>query len=182
MDGSFISVFTLAQGSTQISGAVSCGAKTATFTPSSVLANNTTYTATVQAGVKDLVGNAMAAAKTWSFTTAVSLPAAPSSITAGMVYRIMNPDTDMWEYFYGAKWTDQANNENGFVLERATTTSACSAATNWSAPIMYGAVSGTGLTVIYIDQLTPGTTYCYRVRAYKDAGYSGYAWSNAYTR
>lgn len=44
---------------------------TATFTPSSVLGNNETYTATVTTGVKDRALNNMAADYTWSFTTAM---------------------------------------------------------------------------------------------------------------
>ena len=50
---------------------------TATFTPTSPLANSTTYTATVS-GAKDLAGNTMTAPVTWSFTTAArSRPVQP---------------------------------------------------------------------------------------------------------
>jgi hypothetical protein len=45
----------------------------ATFTPASALANATTYTATVTTGVTDVIGNAMAADNTWTFTT-ISVP------------------------------------------------------------------------------------------------------------
>lgn len=41
----------------------------ATFTPSAPLANGTNYTATVSTGAKDMAGNAMASAKSWTFTT-----------------------------------------------------------------------------------------------------------------
>ena len=54
---------------------------TATFTPTSPLANATTYTTTIvggTGGVKDTSGNAMAANYTWSFTTASTIQ--PSSI------------------------------------------------------------------------------------------------------
>ena len=46
--------------------------RTATLTPNALLANSTTYTATVKggsAGVKDAAGNALAADFTWKFTT-----------------------------------------------------------------------------------------------------------------
>ena len=63
--------FTLKQGATVVSGAVtSPSTTTATFNPNSNLANNTTYTATVTTGVKDLAGNALASDYVWSFTTA----------------------------------------------------------------------------------------------------------------
>ncbi len=56
-----------------VTGSVSydCATKTATFTPSSNLAYNTTYTATISTGVTSAVGTPMASAKTWSFTTAL---------------------------------------------------------------------------------------------------------------
>ena len=42
---------------------------TVTFTPAAPLAANTTYTVTIGTNVKDLAGNALATAKTWTFTT-----------------------------------------------------------------------------------------------------------------
>ncbi|PKL51122.1 MAG: hypothetical protein CVV42_00755 [Candidatus Riflebacteria bacterium HGW-Riflebacteria-2] len=56
-------------GGAAIAGAVSYVGTTATFKPSTVLANSTIYTATITTGAKDLAGKAIAAAKTWSFTT-----------------------------------------------------------------------------------------------------------------
>jgi ice-binding like protein/Big-like domain-containing protein len=44
----------------------------ATFTPASILALNTTYTATITTGAQDLMGNALAVDATWSFTTATA--------------------------------------------------------------------------------------------------------------
>jgi hypothetical protein len=53
-----------------ILGTVSYSGLVATFTPSIPLtASTTTYTATITTGVKDLYNNALAVAKTWSFTT-----------------------------------------------------------------------------------------------------------------
>jgi len=46
----------------------------ATFTPSSPLNDNTTYTATVTTGAKDLAANALASNQVWTFTTGQSLP------------------------------------------------------------------------------------------------------------
>lgn len=52
--------------------------KIMTYTPSADLAPGTTYTATVDTGVQDLAGNAMAANKVWSFTTAAVVVPPPS--------------------------------------------------------------------------------------------------------
>jgi hypothetical protein len=68
--------FTLQQGATPVPGTVNCTGATATFTPSGNLTPDTTYTATITNGAKDLAGNSLAASpvpNTWSFTTAQSL-------------------------------------------------------------------------------------------------------------
>lgn len=76
MDASTITAatFTLKQGTTPISGLVSYSGLVATFTPSSALASNTLYTATVSTGAKDLAGNALVNDYVWSFTTVVVNP------------------------------------------------------------------------------------------------------------
>ncbi|MBF0530893.1 MAG: Ig-like domain-containing protein, partial [Deltaproteobacteria bacterium] len=51
--------------------------KTATFTPTSSLANSTNYTATLTTGIQDTGGNALAANYSWNFTT-VSPGATPA--------------------------------------------------------------------------------------------------------
>jgi hypothetical protein len=61
--------FTVKLGSTPVAGAVTYVGTTAIFKPTSVLIGNTAYTATITTGVKDLAGNALAATKTWTFTT-----------------------------------------------------------------------------------------------------------------
>ena len=67
--------------------------RVATLTPSATLAAQTQYTATVKGGstdprVKDLAGNALAAARVWSFTTAGGTP----DTTAPTVTAISPPD------------------------------------------------------------------------------------------
>src|SRR6185436_9913314 len=71
MDPATISTttFTLNQGATPVTGTVTYVGTTATFAPASALAINTTYTATITTGVKDLAGNALANNFVWSFTT-----------------------------------------------------------------------------------------------------------------
>jgi len=65
------STFMLKQGTTAVAGAVAYSGTTATFTPTTALAPNTVYTATVTTGAKNLAGDAIAANKVWSFTTVV---------------------------------------------------------------------------------------------------------------
>ncbi|MDZ7721550.1 MAG: Ig-like domain-containing protein [candidate division KSB1 bacterium] len=74
MDSSTISTatFTLMQGSTPVSGVVSYSGETAVFAPSSNLEPNTTYTATITTGAKDLAGTALENNYEWSFTTGAS--------------------------------------------------------------------------------------------------------------
>ncbi|SNB46198.1 Ig-like domain-containing protein [Geobacter sp. DSM 9736] len=71
------STFTVNNG---VTGSVTYDASSfaARFTPSAPLAYGTTYTATITTGVTDLAANAMAQAKTWTFTT-VRAPAQFSS-------------------------------------------------------------------------------------------------------
>lgn len=69
--------FTLMQGLTPVAGTVSYASATATFAPSSPLAQNTTYTALISNAATDLAGNALASGgvpNPWTFTTAAALP------------------------------------------------------------------------------------------------------------
>jgi len=64
--------FTLtAPGGVAVAGAVAytVAGSVATFTPTSALANSTTYVATIKTGVQDLTGNALASNYVWTFTT-----------------------------------------------------------------------------------------------------------------
>ena len=63
------STFNLMQGTTSVPGTVSYSGTIATFTPLALLAPNTIYTASITTDAKDLAGNSLASAKTWSFTT-----------------------------------------------------------------------------------------------------------------
>ena len=71
MDPATISAttFTVMQGATPVPGVVTYVGTVATFNPTTDLAANTVVTATITMGVMDLAGNALAANKTWSFTT-----------------------------------------------------------------------------------------------------------------
>jgi subtilisin-like proprotein convertase family protein/methionine-rich copper-binding protein CopC len=79
--------FTLRAGSTTIPGTViyDAGTLTATFTPNVQLAIGTVYTATLSTVIKDLAGNALAAAYTWSFTTVATDTAPPEVVSTSPV-------------------------------------------------------------------------------------------------
>ena len=61
--------FTLTQGNKRVLGTVNYSYVSAVFVPESKLAYNTTYTATITTGIKDLAGNALTSAYAWSWTT-----------------------------------------------------------------------------------------------------------------
>jgi hypothetical protein len=64
--------FTLNSGA--VGGVVNCSGTTVTFTPSTALANSTTYTATLTTAISDLAGNFLASSYSWSFTTEAAPP------------------------------------------------------------------------------------------------------------
>lgn len=82
------STFTLSDGTGSVPATVAydSATRTASLTPSAPLANDTTYSATVKggpSGVEDAAGNALAADRTWSFSTAAACPCTLFSATAG---------------------------------------------------------------------------------------------------
>ena len=80
--------FTLMQGTSFVSGTVSYTNKIAMFSPSSDLAPNTTYTATITTGAKNRAGTALAKNYVWSFvTSAVAVNTLPTVTST-------DPDTD----------------------------------------------------------------------------------------
>ncbi|WP_324730938.1 ice-binding family protein [Pseudomonas paeninsulae] len=80
--------FTLTDGTTPVAGAVIYGGSTVTFKPTSNLAANTVYTATLKTAVTDLAvpANALANDYVWTFTTGTAVAAGPAAVdlrTAG---------------------------------------------------------------------------------------------------
>jgi hypothetical protein len=75
--------FTLVQGTTPVPGAVTYASNVATFNPTSNLAASTVYSGTITTGAKDKAGNALAASKTWSFTTGTGTAEGPTPVTLG---------------------------------------------------------------------------------------------------
>jgi hypothetical protein len=71
---------TLTSSGGAVTGVVTSSGAGATFTPSSPLAYNTVYTATVTTGAQDLAGQPLASNYVWSFTTTTPPPAVISTI------------------------------------------------------------------------------------------------------
>ena len=83
------STFTLVQGTTAVTGNVSYTGTTATFTPAIALAANSSFTAKLSTGAKDLAGNALAVDKTWNFTTSATSMLAAVSLGTAADYAIL---------------------------------------------------------------------------------------------
>jgi hypothetical protein len=74
--------FILSTGSTTVPCTMSYSGTTVIFTPLYILASTTLYTATVNAGVKDLAGNPMSNGYLWSFTTGTVIDTTPPTVTS----------------------------------------------------------------------------------------------------
>jgi hypothetical protein len=74
--------FTLKQGTTPVAGTVTYVGNTAIFNPGINLNGGSVYTATITTGAKDLAGNALAAPKTWTFTTSSTIDTTPPTVSS----------------------------------------------------------------------------------------------------
>ncbi|MDD5189979.1 MAG: Ig-like domain-containing protein [Dehalococcoidales bacterium] len=140
--------FTLNQGATVVLGAVTNAGMTATFTPLANLAFNTVYTATVTTGAKDLAGNALAAAKVWSFTTGAApdttAPTVSSTVPADIATGVAVDSAVVATFNEGM----QSLTNLSFTLKQGATA-------------VLGAVTNLGLTATFTPDvpLAPNTIY-----------------------
>jgi len=74
-----LSSFTLTGPAGTVAGAITCAGSTATFTPTSLLASNVSYTATLTTAVQDSLGDPLLSNYVWTFATA-PLPTVTSTI------------------------------------------------------------------------------------------------------
>ena len=147
MDASTINdlTFTLKQGSTVVPGAVSYSGKTATFTPTNIMAAGTKYTALLTKDAKDLAGNALAADKEWSFTT-------EASPLVNSVYPLNNATNvvlnTLVSVVFDKTMDDSTITDLTFTLKEGNT-------------VIPGAVSYSGKTATFkaTNLLAAGTTY-----------------------
>jgi hypothetical protein len=180
MDPSTIgaTTFTLKQGTTPIAGAVSYTGTTARFVPTSILANNLTYDATITTGAKDVAGFAIAADYKWSFTTG-PLPAItfinPSDGATGVCPNVvvqatfshpMDTNTVVAANFTLAGPTASANGTVSY--DAASRTASFTPAPNLATGTSYVATvttgmkdsSGNPLAQNKVWRFTTGTTLC----------------------
>lgn len=87
MDATTITTSTFTVGAVSGTVAYNSSTKTATFTPSSPLANGANYTATITTGVKEAAGTAIANSFTWTFSTVqiVPGPLGPTTLMGGAI-------------------------------------------------------------------------------------------------
>ena len=131
----------------------------ATLTPSQALASSANYTATVSggsAGVKDLAGNALAADRVWSFTTAASAPPPPPpsgaiSLWSAAATPAAFATNDPSSVELGMKFrSDVAGTVTGVRFFKGATTTGTHTGTLWS-------VSGTRLaTATFTNETKSG--------------------------
>ena len=98
------STFTLKQGTTAVPGTVAYSGTTATFTPSAALTAGTVYTASMSTGAKDMAGNMLTTAMSWSFTTAGTAPAPGLSFATDVI-----PVLNMCQNCHNHGWTASSN-------------------------------------------------------------------------
>jgi hypothetical protein len=78
-----------------VSGSVAYypGSDIATFSPSSNLSPNTTYTAVIQTGAQDVNGNDLTSAKSWTFTTGTQLAQTNVNLGSASTYAVLAGST-----------------------------------------------------------------------------------------
>ena len=81
--------YTVKQGATTILGAISYSGSTVSFTPTSPLEGNKTYTATITTGATNVAGTPLAANYVWNFTTVIPVIVTPPPVaTSGLFFGV----------------------------------------------------------------------------------------------
>lgn len=137
--------YVIRQGATVVPGVVTYSGTTATFTPTVLLAPNSSFTGTVTTGAKDAAGNALAANYVWSFSTG----AVPTVVSTDPANGATNVATTKTITALFNKVMDPATiNTTTFTLKQGTT-------------VIPGAVSYVGSTATFqpTTPLSPSTVY-----------------------
>ncbi|MGD0352073.1 MAG: ice-binding family protein [Dehalococcoidia bacterium] len=171
--------FTVKQGETPVSGTVTYDGTTATFTPTTILAFCTIYTATITIGAKDLGGNALANDYVWNFFTTCPteskpgtrggpttrgytgsppITVKPNGIPTNLLPTVIS--TIPVDTATGVAVNSQIFATFSQAMNRLTITNATFTLMQGVTPVA-GAVTFAGLTAIFTPaaSLAPGTTY-----------------------
>jgi hypothetical protein len=144
--------FTLTKGTTPIAGIISYSGKTASFIPTISLLPNTTYTATVTSGVKDVAGNAMISDFVWSFTTGAGPDVIIPAVTS----------TDPLNAATGVPYNKKISATFSEAMDSSSVVSSFTIANATLGGIsVTGSVSYSGTTAVFspLFNLSPNTTY-----------------------
>ncbi|PIS44931.1 MAG: hypothetical protein COT22_07935 [Ignavibacteria bacterium CG08_land_8_20_14_0_20_37_9] len=142
--------FTLMQGTSFVSGTVSYVGTTATFAPSTNLAPNTLYIATITTTAKNVAGNALATNYVWSYTTGAAATVTPPTVSATAP---ANADI-------GVPINQKIAASFSVAMDASTITAATFTLLQGITPVP-GFVSYSGITAIFAptSNLAPNTAY-----------------------
>lgn len=155
-------------GGASVSGTISSNAETVTFTPTSQLAINTIYNATITTGVEDDAGNPLDATFSWSFTTGSTIDNIPPTFPGGDPQLVAQATSSNSVSLSWVAASDNTTPQNQllYVVCRSTVSSDCTAN-----PFPSGggnvAINETtaGETTLGVTGLSSNTTYYFGVRA-----------------
>ena len=143
---------------------IATGLTTTSYSDLTVVANTTYY---YRVFAYNTAGESPAS-NVATVTTPSVTPAAPSNLTAVADSAIPGVIT------VALSWTDNADNEDGFIIERALLGE--TGLGPWTVIATIAPMSGVGGTVNYIDtNVEPKMTYYYRVAAFNASGVSPYS-------
>jgi hypothetical protein len=139
--------FTLKQGTNPVDGTVSYSGTTAYFSPNSLLAANTVYTATITTAAKNIQGTTIPANYTWTFTT--------GSITAPKVI-----DTNPKDNATGVALNTNITATFSMLMDPTTINNTTFTLKNGTSPIN-GNITYSGMIATFTpnSSLVQGTTY-----------------------
>lgn len=156
-------------GGTAVSGTVAYTAetKTATFTPTTLLEIDTTYTVTITTAVEDEAGNPMAATYSWSFTTGSAIDNSPPSFPGNdpqLVAQATSSDS------ISLSWVAASDNTTTqsqliYIICRSTVSTDCTANPFPTGGNVVITESQAGQTTLGVSGLDSNTTYYFVVRA-----------------
>lgn len=148
--------FTVRQGATAVSGAVSTAGATVTFTPAAALGASLVYTGTVTAGARSAGGLALPASYSWNFTTAADA-AAPVVVSTTPLDLATNVSVNARPSVTFSKAMDPATLATTFtVTQGANVVSGTVAVDGATSTATFTPAAPLGLNLVYTATVTTG--------------------------